>query len=436
MSVAEAPDLADVLARLDRLTNWEQRPRGEMRVGLEPMRDLAARAGDPQKAFGTVHVAGTKGKGSVCALIEAALLRAGIRAGRYASPHLESVTERVSIGGRPIAEADLAKAMLQAVDHFEAAGRDGTAGAQATWFDLLTLSAFLAFRDAGIEWAVVETGLGGRLDSTNVVESAVAVLTNVELEHTEILGTTREAIAREKAGIIKPGAVVVTSLAGDDEAGRVIAERAAELGCTLVRTGPAPGATIAGQNEALAGTALDALGGRGLVARDGAGSAVGAWLLDEATKQRARLPGRLERLELCAADGRPVPVVLDGAHVPFNLRAVLHDLGRERDLGGPIVAVVALGSDKDARGFLAVLGEAGARLIVTDMPGGRGFAASALGGIAVSLGLDAVVEPDWSQAVKRALAKAAEKGGWALVTGSLHLVGAVRAWKIRGAAAD
>src|SRR5208282_5219246 len=265
-AMAENWELTKAMARLDALTDWERRPRGTMRVGLAPMLDLAARLGDPQKAFRSIHVAGTKGKGSVSALIEAALAHAGLRVGRYGSPHVERVTERVSVQGREIDEASLARALNRALDAYEAAHQAKTPAADATWFDLLTAAAFLIFREAGVEWAVVEVGLGGRLDSTNVVNGEIAVVTNIGLEHTEILGKTRAAIAREKAGILKPGAVLVTTLDAGDEAGRVLQARADELGCPVIRA-RSTGATIEEANVDLAGAVLDQLGEKGARAR-------------------------------------------------------------------------------------------------------------------------------------------------------------------------
>ncbi len=340
---------AEVLARLDRLTDWEKRPRGGMRVGLAPMRDLLARLGAPQSRLRVVHVGGTKGKGSVGALIEAGLRRAGLRTGRYASPHVESITERVCLDGRPVAEAVLARALSRALDAHEAARHDDGPGGDATWFDVLTAAALLVFGEAGLDWAVIEVGLGGRLDSTNAVDGEVAVITNIGLEHTEILGSTRAAIAAEKAGILKAGAALVTTLAPGDEAGAVAAARAAALGCPVLRPVLAPDASIAEENAALAGLVLDRLGGCGV--RGPGGTPLGAALLDGAARAVARLPGRLERRTVSTAAG-PVPVVLDGAHVPFNLAAVLRDLARAGDLPGPCCALVAMAGDKDAAGFL------------------------------------------------------------------------------------
>jgi dihydrofolate synthase / folylpolyglutamate synthase len=425
--VAENLDLARAMARLDALTDWERRPRGTMRVGLAPMLDLAGRLGDPQKAFRSIHVAGTKGKGSVSALIEAALARAGLRVGRYGSPHVERLTERVSVQGREIDEPTLARALDKALDAYEAARQAKSPAADATWFDLLTAAAFLIFRDAGVECAVVEVGLGGRLDSTNIVNGEIAIVTNIGLEHTEILGSTREAIAREKVGILKPGAALITTLDPDDEAGRVLQARADELGCPVIRARLDAAATIEQTNVALASAALDQLGRTGVRARSAAvGDPVGAWLLDAETRAAARLPGRMERFDI-EVGSRSLPVVLDGAHVPFNLAAVMRDLARVPDLSGPWVAVVALAADKDAKGFVAELGKRAAAFVFTDLPGSsRGRSPAELRALAASLGVASEVEPDAKRAYRRGVEMAMEANSWLLVTGSLYLIGALR----------
>ncbi|HZZ59669.1 MAG TPA: Mur ligase family protein [Roseiarcus sp.] len=415
-------ELAEAMARLDRLTDWERRPRRAMRVGLAPMRDLAARLGDPHKAFRSIHVAGTKGKGSVSALIEAALARAGLAVGRYASPHVERVTERVSLQGADLDEATLAGALTPALDAYEEARLADTPAAEATWFDLLTCAAFLIFRAARVEWAVVEVGLGGRLDSTNIVEGEIAVVTNIGLEHTEILGETRAKIAWEKVGVLKPGAVLVTTLDGDDEAGRVLQARADELGCPVVRA--APGATIEETNVAIAGAVLDQLGQRGVRTRSG--EPIDASLLDARTRAAARLIGRMERRDVETGAAR-VPTVFDGAHVPFNLAAVLADLSRAPDLAAPCVAVVALAADKDARGFMAELGRRASAVVCTDLPStNRGRPADDLDAIARALGLASEVERDPHRAFRRGLELAEKTGAWLLVTGSLYLIGELR----------
>ena len=414
------------MARLDALTNWENRPRSTMRVRLEPMLDLAERLGNPHKSFRSIHVAGTKGKGSVSALIEAALSRAGLSVGRYASPHVERITERVSIERRDIDEASLARALDQALDAYEAARQAGTAAAGATWFDLLTAAAFLIFAATRREWAVVEVGLGGRLDSTNIVVGEIAVVTNIGLEHTEILGKTRAKIASEKVGVLKRGATLITPLNADDEAGRVLQERAEEFGSEVIRPRLSTKATIDEINSALAGAVLDQLGKLGVRAPARDGAEVGAWLLDSETHAAARLPGRMERFDL-RVGVRRLPVVLDGAHVPFNLEAVLADLAHSPELSGPFVAIVALAADKDAEGFLRAFGKRVATLILTDLPGsGRGRSPAELAALAGSLGLASEAEPDAKRALKRGVALAIEANAWLLVTGSLYLVGALR----------
>ncbi len=422
--MAENHDLARAMARLDALTDWERRPRNTMRVGLEPMRDLAVPLGDPQKSFRSIHVAGTKGKGSVSALIEAALAHAGLRVGRYASPHVERITERVSVQGHDVDEPTLARALNRALDAYEAARTAGTAAANATWFDLLTAAAFLIFREAAVEWAVIEVGLGGRLNSTNIVDGEIAIVTNIALEHTEILGRTRAAIAGEKVGILKPGAVLVTTLGADDEAGRVLQTRADELGSRIKRTRLDPSAPIEQINFALAAAVLGELRRKGVSGRFG--EPVGAALLDGATRLAARLPGRMERVDVEMGPAR-LPVVMDGAHVPFNIGAVLRDLAATPDLSGPCVAIVALAADKDAEGFVAELIGRASTIVFTDVPGSsRGRAPVELKALAELLGLVSEVEPDAKRALKRGLELARQTHAWLLITGSLYLVGALR----------
>ena len=440
-TIPQHHSLPNVLSRLDRLTNWERKPRGEMRVGLEPMLDLMQRLGNPHQSFRAIHVAGTKGKGSVSALAAAALLRAGWRVGRYASPHVDRVNERISVLGQEVEDNRLAEALEQVLDCYEAAKRDATAGEDATWFDVITAAAFVTFRDAGLDWAVVEVGLGGRLDSSNVVFGEVAIVINIELEHTEILGSTREAIAGEKVGILKPGATLATTLAATDTAGRVLQQRADELGCSILRTNIADDATIADKNAALVGLVLDHLGQQGERVREGVetGAPVGVWLLDQAVRDSARLPGRMERFSFTLPSvsntaRRVVPMVMDGAHVPFNIEAVLRDIARSSDFSGKCVAIVALASDKDAEGFLTVLSRSVAYVVFTEASGsGRSHPADELATLATSMGIACEAEPDPRKALDRAAMKISEDDGWILVTGSLYLVGALRGAVLEGA---
>jgi dihydrofolate synthase / folylpolyglutamate synthase len=205
-----------------------------MNVDLAPLRDLLHQLDDPQKQFRTVHIAGTKGKGSVGALIEAGLDRAGLVCSRFSSPHIERITERITFGGNEISEQMMATMMEHAWLAREAAILPATPGRDATRFDLETLAAILPFVEARVTCAVVESGLGGRVDSTNVIDGEVCVLTNVSLEHTAVLGTSHAAIAFQKVGLLKRGATMITGVARDSAAGEVISEEARKLDCPVV----------------------------------------------------------------------------------------------------------------------------------------------------------------------------------------------------------
>jgi len=416
-----SPRLKAAMDRLDARINWERLDRGAMRMDLGPMSDLTSRLGNPQAAYRSVHVGGTKGKGSVASLIGVSLEAAGMRTGRYGSPHVQRVTERVTIAGREVRDDVLAEGIELALDAQAGAQQDETPAAAATWFDLMTAAAFVAMRREQVEVAVVEVGLGGRLDSTNVLDPALCVLTNIDLEHTDVLGQTREAIAAEKAGILKAGTPCVSAVgcsSGTLEAGaaQVIADRASQLGVDLSHPEPAEGLTPT--NEGLARRSLDSLGEAGWKGADG--RPIGGHLLQSETALAARLPGRLERRGL-----QGVPVVLDGAHVPSSLSAVLEELRADRDLQGSCHPVLSLARDKDARGMLKVLRGHADRLVCTSVESGRHWPADELAGIARELGFEAMAEPDASVALAAAMARVGTDG-WVLVTGSLYLVGALR----------
>jgi dihydrofolate synthase/folylpolyglutamate synthase len=412
--------LARALARLDALIDWERRARGGMRVSIAPAADLCARLGDPQRSWKTVHVTGSKGKGSTAALVAAGLEAAGLRIGRYGSPHVERIHERVVIGGSEIEDELLAEALELALEARSAAIAEGTSAAECSWFDLVTAAAFWAMARSRVEWAAVEVGLGGRLDSTNVVIPEVCVITNVELEHVQVLGVTREAIAREKSGIIKSGCTVVTGVDAGTEAGRVVDARAAELGATLWR--PAPG-VLAGlsferRNELLAGAVLDQLGARGARGRDG--RALSAALLTPQTVCAARLPGRLERFSVGGT-----PVVLDGAHTPESVAALVESLRDEWERRGPPVVVLGLARDKDLSGMLKHLRGRVDRLVCTSVGSALHRTPEEIASAAASVSLAAQTAATPAAALQAAL-DLASNGGWVLVAGSLYLAGSVR----------
>ena len=414
--------LGAALGRLDALINWERKGRGRMRVTLEPARDLCARLSDPQRCAPAVHVTGTKGKGSVCALVDAGLRAAGLRTGRYTSPHVERVTERVAIDGREVEDDLLAEGIERALAAREAALAEGTPARDATWFDLLTAAAWCAFQAARVDWLVVECGMGGRFDSTNTLDGEVSVITGVELEHTNVLGTTRAAIAGEKAGIVKPGRALVTALAEDDEAGAVAARIARELGSPVLRPAWLAGGerpSIEARNRALAALVLDELGRRGHLARDG--RPLSAALLPAPGSAGTRLPARAELLALGA-----VPLVLDGAHTPGSAADLMADLAQgPQGASGRPLAILGLNADKDLPGVLKSLVGRVDRVLATSVGGALALPPEPIAEAARALGLAAETAATPGMALERAR-ELVPPGGWIVVLGSLHLAGAIR----------
>lgn len=437
-------DLESALGRLDALTNWETRPRTRGGFTLAPMEDLLARLGTPQKGLRVVHVAGTKGKGSVAALVARGLGAAGLAVGRYGSPHVERIHERIELGGRPVEDSELVEGLTRVLGVLECARSEGedSAAAAATWFDVLTATALVLFRRAGLEWAVVECGLGGRLDSTNVLEGEVCVVTNIGLEHTEVLGTTHAEIAAEKAAIVDAGCICVTGLPpgapGDAEgpvaAARVLEARVRRLGVPLRR--PPRIAARADPREVgfeernleLAQEVLAALGDRGVLGADGA--PLGPERLDSAVRRAARLPGRLELLwgARPGGVGGLIPIVLDGAHVPGSVEDLMGQLegGLHPELGPVPIVVLGLGTDKDLGGILKALVGRVDRVLCTSLGNPRSVPPGEIRDRARAMGLATETVDKPGDALLRALAAARPDQG-ILVTGSLILVGAVRA---------
>lgn len=408
--------------RLDTLKNWEVGPRSRMTPTIAPVRDLVARLGNPHLTFRSIHVSGTKGKGSVCALLETALSRAGLRVGRYASPHVLSICERISVQGRPIALDVLETVLERVLDVRDQATLAGTAGTEATWFDVLTAAAFLYFAEKKIEWLVAEVGLGGRLDSTNVLDSQYCVITNIGLEHTEVLGDTRIQIASEKAGIIKQGSVVVTGLQEGDEAHSVVAARVLEMDAKLLVAPSERQPTR--QNTQLASIVLDAMGAHGLTGRHDRDKPLHRGLLDASALRAAALPGRFERIEH-HADGRYIPILFDGAHVDIALEALFEELRDSSWATGPLTILFALGRDKDARRMFAQLRGRSEHVVLTSLPGHNAMATAELTAFAREAGVVSSEAKNPNDGMRECLRRASD-GGWILVTGSLYLIAPAR----------
>jgi dihydrofolate synthase/folylpolyglutamate synthase len=338
--------------------------------GLERMRGLLAALGDPQLGFPAVHVVGTNGKSTTTRLTEALLADAGLVAGAYVSPHVRGWSERIRIAG---SEADFERVVARV--------RPAAVAAGATQFEAMTAAALLAFAEAGVAVAVVEAGLGGRHDATNVLRTRVVVLTNVALEHTEVLGDTREAIAAEKLAVVQPGAVVVTAepeweaLARENGAAEVVVTAASNLALAVAAA------------EAFLGAPVDPHAAEGVA-----------------------VPGRIER-----RSERPLEI-WDGAH---NLAGIGYLLARlpEREF----VLVSSILADKRPEAMLEGLSVLGDTLVATESANPRVLPAGELALRAEPYFRHVESVPDPAAARLRALELAGPDGA-VLVAGSLYLL--------------
>ena len=399
--------------------NWERRDRNRgWRVDLAQMADLVTRLGRPDRAYRVVHVAGSKGKGSVASLVGASLQQAGHRVGTYGSPHVESILERIRIDGECAGPEEFVVAATEVLDAVDRAGVESAPAGDASWFDVMTATAFVLFRNAGIDWSVLEVGLGGRLDSTNVIDPpVVAVVTSIALEHTNILGATHAEIAAEKAGIVKAGSVLVTGCDPRSDAGTVIARHALERAVPLVAAFDAGDETFEQRNVRTARAVLHEIE---------RATSTPPLALDDVTIDRARLPGRME----WRMDPAGRTVLFDGAHVPESMASAWREARRATN--GPCIVIAAIHSEKDARALLARLrGPAPRGLFATSIPGsGVHLPAAEVAGAAEQEELEvlgAFDAPLDAMEAARTFAEPLGEDAWIFVTGSLYLVGALRA---------
>jgi dihydrofolate synthase/folylpolyglutamate synthase len=420
---------------------------------LDRIIDLLDLLGDPQRAYPSIHITGTNGKTTTARMVDTLLRGFGVRTGRYTSPHLESVTERIALDGERLDGERFAAAYDDVAPYADIV--DGRHADRLTFFELLTAMAFATFADAPVDVAVVEVGLGGRWDATNVVRAPVAVVTPIGLDHVGILGDTVEAIAAEKAGIVHEGAVLVS---GPQPAGaaRVLAERAEEVGADLVRAGVDFG--VRNRSIAVGGQLLDLEGLGGsydevflpLYGEHQAGNAVSALAAVEAffgAGERGRIdvdvvrsafaqvtsPGRLEVVR------RSPTVILDAAHNPAGA-AALADALDEAFTFDQLVAVLAVLGDKDVAGVLSALEPSVTTVVATTNTSPRALPAAALGEIARDvLGDDRVqVAERLDDAIELAVSLAELGplgGGGVLVTGSVVTVGDARRLLVRSGGA-
>ena len=381
-----------------------------MRFGLDRMRRLMTALGHPQQRFESIHVVGTNGKSSTVRMIASILSHHGLRSGAYLSPHLVSFGERIRIGDADLAPAAFAAAVQRAAKAAELVNRSLADDDRVTQFEALTAAAYDELARREVEVAVIEAGLGGRYDATNVIPSSVQVLTSVGLEHTRWLGPTIEAIATEKLDVVRPGATLALGARLHPEALTVARAVAAERGARIVQADCDPGVPVHAlgafqrRNFALAMTAARAYLGE-----------LDAEAVARAASQ-VQVPGRLQ-----IAGERPL-TLLDGAHNPEGMAALAESLPQIAAGYDRVVAVVSILDDKDAAGMLAALLPACDGVVFTSSQNRRALPPPTLQSLADQLGGPAseiVGRP------KMALERARELAGpdgVVLATGSIYLV--------------
>jgi dihydrofolate synthase / folylpolyglutamate synthase len=432
---------------------------------LENIRVLCAHLGDPQRAFRSVHVAGTNGKGSTSAMLAAILEAAGLRTGLYTSPHLMRINERIRIGGAEISDGDFAETFTRIHAAIEELLASGALAAHPTFFECVTAMAFVNFSPrlplprtwAAPDIAVIEVGLGGRLDSTNIIVPEIAIITKIDFDHENFLGHSIEAIAGEKAGIIKPNSWIIAN-PGNAAAAEVIRRRAMEQNARLIEiaadfhaenvTVSPPGSPSRGPGRPLHGgfcrftaltpgapieielslpgryqmqNALNAIAAARLLAERG-------FPIGDAAIARGlasvRWPGRIERVH-----ERPA-VYLDGTHNPAGARE-LAAFWQEQFAGRRIHLIYGAMRDKAVDEVAGLLFPLAASVIVTQSPQPRSISAGMLASITRHLAPGLQEIPDPGAALESALAQAGPED-IVFATGSLYLVGDLaRYWRTR-----
>jgi dihydrofolate synthase / folylpolyglutamate synthase len=435
---------AEIVAALT--SRW---PEHRVAPSLGRIRALTELLGDPQRAYPVIHLTGTNGKGSTAAMIESLLRADGLRAGRFTSPHVMSVTERITIDGQPISDERFDDLWREIEPYVALVDQQEIDGVHMTFFEIITAMAYAAFADAPVDVAVVEVGMGGAWDATNVADADVAVVTPIDLDHTHLLGRTISEITREKAGIIKPGAHAI--LAGQSvEAAEILLARCTEVGALPQREGVDFGVidrklAISGQLIRLSAADgpvddifLPLYGAHQAANAGQALAAVEAFLGLKALNPdvvregfaQVHFPGRLELVR------RTPAVVLDAAHNPHGARAAAAAI-TEAFAFAPLIGVVAVMGDKDARGILEVFEEIMNQVVITQVAStSRGMPADVLGELAREIfGASRVtVVPRLDDAIDQAVALAEEDvvgSAGVLITGSVVAIGEARTLLVR-----
>ena len=410
-----------------------------VKLGLDNIGRLLARLGRPERAFPSVQLAGTNGKGSAAAMLAAVCRAAGVRAGLYTSPHLVSITERVRMDGREISREAFARAATEARAAAEEIG--GGTGALATFFEQVTAAALVAFREARVELAILETGMGGRLDATTAAGAALVAVTPVSLDHQEYLGGTLAEIAAEKAAVVRPGTRAVVA-PQEPEAERVILARCRGCGVEPRRAAPGwltvEGACAGGRLRARLrtergdyGAVCLALRGRHQLTNAAVAVALAETLADDGfAVSRAHVVEGLEtaehagRLEAAERGGRAL--LFDGAHNAAGARALRAYL--DEFVAGPLTIVFGAMRDKALEEMGRVLFPAASRLVLTTPLSPRAATVvELLRAVPVPPSSSTIaLAPSSRDALNLALSQT-PAGGTVCVTGSLYLVGEVKA---------
>ncbi|HET9829537.1 MAG TPA: cyanophycin synthetase [Nocardioidaceae bacterium] len=425
------------------LARW---PETRLEPSLDRIAALTELLGEPQRTYPVIHLTGTNGKTSTSRMVDTLVRALDLRAGRFTSPHVESMTERICLDGEPLTEEQFLEAYNDVASI--AALADEDSAHPLSFFEMVVGMAYSAFATAPVDVAVVEVGMGGAWDATNVADASVAVILPVAVDHSAYLGSRPVDIAREKVGIIKPGSRVVCAAQGDDVAA-VVADRVAEVGATLYLEGrdfgviqrvPAVGGQMLrlqglraeydevflplygahqGQNAAVALAAVEAF-----VGEDPLDAGLVRAAFEEVTS-----PGRLEIIR------RSPAIVLDAAHNPHGAAAVVHALDDSFSFD-PLIGVVAVMADKDYQGLLAAFEPAMAAIVCTQNGTPRALPADRLADVARGIfGTDRVyVAPRLDDAIEQAATLAEEGGvfgeaigsGGVLITGSVVTVGEAR----------
>ncbi|MCX6395544.1 MAG: bifunctional folylpolyglutamate synthase/dihydrofolate synthase [Propionibacteriales bacterium] len=432
------------------LSRW---PETRLEPSLDRIQAFTELLGEPQSTYPVIHLTGTNGKTSTARMIETLIRGLGLRTGRFTSPHLEVMNERIVIDGQQLSDEDFVRVFNEIAPYTHLV--DADSDHPLSFFETVVGMAFAAFADAPVDAAVIEVGMGGSWDATNVADAQVAVLTPIAVDHAQYLGETAAEIAREKVGIIKPGSTVITAVQEPDVAAQIV-ERAAEVGAVVAREGLEFG--LRTRVPAVGGQMLSIQGLRGtyddvFLPLYGAHQAQNAALAlaaveafvggdeplsEEAVKDafaEVTSPGRLEIVR------RSPTIVLDAAHNPHGATALVEAL-EDSFTFSPLIGVLGVMADKDYEGVLAALEPVLAHVVCTQNSTARSMSASALAEVARGIfGNDRVsVQPELASAIDEAAALAEVGGvfgeglgsGGVLVTGSVITVGEARALVTRG----